>query len=94
MNTFGSYKCFCQSGYQLSDRNECVDIDECYLKPYLCKNGKCKNLMGSFTCECSTGYILSVDGAYCRDIDECFEVSMAIFLFLIFDLEQQNFKGV
>lgn len=52
------------------------DIDECRVMPFLCRNGRCRNILGSFNCECAEGYVLAADGQHCRDVDECHEVGI------------------
>lgn len=75
INMVGQYKCHCNPGFKLSANNDCVDIDECHMMPFLCRNGRCRNTLGSFYCECASGYTLTSDKHNCRDIDECQEVS-------------------
>ena len=63
INTFGSYRCRCNYGFQMGSENTCQDIDECRSRYNgRCRNGRCKNTKGSFTCECTDGYELSYDG--------------------------------
>ena len=64
INTFGSYRCRCNYGFQMSSDNTCQDIDECRSRYNICRNGRCKNTKGSFTCECTDGYELSYDGKF------------------------------
>ena len=66
INTFGSYRCRCNYGFQMSSDNTCQDIDECRSRYNICRNGRCKNTKGSFTCECTDGYELSYDGKFFR----------------------------
>ncbi|XP_007889865.2 uncharacterized protein LOC103177488 [Callorhinchus milii] len=75
VNTFGSYKCNCQTGFLLShDGKTCADIDECILPVGIasCLFG-CINTAGSFMCHCPEGYQLSTNNGHCKDIDECAE---------------------
>lgn len=67
-----------------------VDVDECRMMPFLCRNGRCKNTMGGFSCECTSGYILSTDGQHCRDIDECTEVIILHKLFYLSVMSHNN----
>ncbi|XP_059173167.1 LOW QUALITY PROTEIN: uncharacterized protein LOC131953811, partial [Physella acuta] len=53
-NTYGSFLCHCQSGYQTVN-NSCVDIDECADKLDNCAQ-LCTNTLGSFNCSCYPGF--------------------------------------
>lgn len=65
-NTEGSYYCTCNPGYEPASgaktfRNEsentCQDIDECQLKPRVCKGRSiCVNTAGNYTCVCPPGF--------------------------------------
>ncbi|XP_051898097.1 adhesion G protein-coupled receptor E1-like isoform X2 [Pristis pectinata] len=60
----------CPAGYQVdpSDKNKCIDIDECEQSP--CEPRKrCVNTPSSYWCECKDGYTQSNQD--CQDIDEC-----------------------
>ncbi|XP_033758117.1 fibropellin-1-like [Pecten maximus] len=52
----GSYTCSCPVGYKLSttDRNVCVDINECLEDNSYCEMD-CQNTPGSYDCRCLTG---------------------------------------
>ncbi|XP_063809584.1 epidermal growth factor-like protein 6 [Pseudophryne corroboree] len=60
VNTFGSYYCKCQHGYELkyvNGRYDCVDINECLVNTHKCSpNSDCLNYPGSFKCRCKQGY--------------------------------------
>lgn len=47
------------------------DLDECKVRPDVCKGGRCINTDGSFRCECPPGYTLDGTGLVCVDADEC-----------------------
>ncbi|CAD7685487.1 unnamed protein product [Nyctereutes procyonoides] len=81
-NTEGSYHCMCSPGYALASgattfmnesENTCRDVDECQLKPRLCKSrGICTNTKGSYTCKCPPGFELNLgDLNLCTDVNEC-----------------------
>uniref|UniRef100_A0A452TC20 Adhesion G protein-coupled receptor E5 n=1 Tax=Ursus maritimus TaxID=29073 RepID=A0A452TC20_URSMA len=81
-NTEGSYYCTCIPGYELASgartfRNEsentCQDVDECQLKPRVCKSRSvCINTQGSYTCKCPPGLELNPgDPNLCTDVNEC-----------------------
>ncbi|KAK5890364.1 hypothetical protein CesoFtcFv8_013889 [Champsocephalus esox] len=60
VNTFGSYLCKCQDGYDLKyvdAKYDCVDIDECEAGTHKCsQHAFCVNSQGSFKCRCQPGY--------------------------------------
>ncbi|KAL4233096.1 hypothetical protein ACF0H5_007781 [Mactra antiquata] len=68
-NTFGSYKCTCNSGYKLANLHTCNDINECLVNNGGCQQ-QCINNEGSYKCECYQGYELNTSGV-CVDINEC-----------------------
>ncbi|KAM4632020.1 uromodulin-like [Discoglossus pictus] len=70
INTYGSYTCQCNYGYELSSDNTCVDIDECSRPDlnYCDVHATCYNYVSGYYCECSAGY--TGNGYYC-EFDEC-----------------------
>ncbi|XP_035950653.1 nephronectin isoform X6 [Halichoerus grypus] len=67
VNTFGSYICKCQKGFDLmyiGGKYQCHDIDECSLGQYHCSRfARCYNVHGSYKCKCKDGY--EGDGLNC-----------------------------
>jgi hypothetical protein len=66
VNQFGSHRCICDNGFEVSPKGDCKDIDECRTYFNLCRNGRCKNTIGAMTCECASGYELTQDGRNCK----------------------------
>ncbi|NXT92258.1 EGFL6 protein, partial [Anhinga rufa] len=60
VNTFGSYYCKCQLGYELkyvSGHYDCVDVNECVTNTHGCNlHAECLNTEGAFKCKCKQGY--------------------------------------
>ncbi|KAK9537697.1 hypothetical protein VZT92_005287 [Zoarces viviparus] len=60
VNTFGSYFCKCQNGYDLkyvAGKYDCVDLDECAASTHRCSHhAVCVNTQGSFRCRCQSGF--------------------------------------
>ncbi|KAK1175866.1 nephronectin [Acipenser oxyrinchus oxyrinchus] len=70
MNTQGSYRCYCQSGFQLN-----ADGETCS-KTSPCSNSRCQfgcqdQEEGGMRCVCPSGLRLALDNRTCEDIDEC-----------------------
>ncbi|XP_067300813.1 epidermal growth factor-like protein 6 isoform X2 [Pseudorasbora parva] len=59
-NTFGSYYCKCQEGYDLKyidGKYDCVDINECVSDTHRCSHhAECINTLGSHRCKCRQGF--------------------------------------
>ncbi|XP_036876048.2 nephronectin isoform X4 [Manis javanica] len=69
MNTYGSYKCFCLSGYMLMPDGSCSSALTCSMAN--CQYG-CDVVKGQIRCQCpSPGLQLAPDGRTCVDVDEC-----------------------
>ncbi|NXT13817.1 EGFL6 protein, partial [Prunella fulvescens] len=60
VNTFGSFYCKCQLGYELkytSGHYSCADVNECVTNTHRCNlHAECLNTQGSFQCKCKQGY--------------------------------------
>ncbi|XP_056146065.1 epidermal growth factor-like protein 6 [Lampris incognitus] len=60
VNTFGSYYCKCQNGYDLKyvgGKYDCVDVDECVIGTQKCSHhAVCLNTLGSYKCRCKAGF--------------------------------------
>ncbi|CAG05897.1 unnamed protein product, partial [Tetraodon nigroviridis] len=60
VNTFGSYFCKCQEGYDLKyvdGKYDCVDHDECGAGTHKCSHhADCLNTQGSYRCRCKPGF--------------------------------------
>ncbi|KAK5613001.1 hypothetical protein CRENBAI_003301 [Crenichthys baileyi] len=60
VNTFGSYYCKCQVGFDLkyvSGKYDCVDLDECADETHKCSHHAiCLNTHGSYRCRCKSGF--------------------------------------
>uniref|UniRef100_A0AAR2KZH8 Latent-transforming growth factor beta-binding protein 1 n=1 Tax=Pygocentrus nattereri TaxID=42514 RepID=A0AAR2KZH8_PYGNA len=54
-NTVGSFVCQCDPGYQDTDGQGCVDLNECELLSDVCGEAVCENVPGSFLCVCPEG---------------------------------------
>ncbi|KAK3705936.1 hypothetical protein RRG08_065079, partial [Elysia crispata] len=67
INNPGSYRCSCNTGFQLNTNGVCVDINECQTS-FPCDQN-CNNTIGSYICSCEDGFLKA--GDRCADIDEC-----------------------
>ncbi|XP_047456774.1 epidermal growth factor-like protein 6 isoform X2 [Mugil cephalus] len=60
VNTFGSYYCKCQDGYDLKyvdGKYDCVELDECAAGTHKCSHhAVCLNTQGSYKCRCKSGF--------------------------------------
>lgn len=64
------YQCICKDGFEMTQNNTCVDVDECTLNVSICGNGLiCINTISSYKCICPVGY--KMHGEVCLDINEC-----------------------
>ncbi|XP_076866149.1 adhesion G protein-coupled receptor E5 isoform X3 [Brachyhypopomus gauderio] len=81
-NTYGSYYCQCEPGYQMplrtvnftltDTRGRCRDIDECREDKEICgPNSSCINSPGYYNCMCNPGFTLHATQCVPKDIDEC-----------------------
>lgn len=69
MNTLGSFKCVCNTGYAFAngsntickDINECAQVDICHQK--------CTNTNGSYFCSCKDGYWMDKNNNCINDMD-------------------------
>ncbi|XP_060042283.1 nephronectin isoform X2 [Erinaceus europaeus] len=69
MNTWGSFKCYCPSGYMRMPDGSCSGALTCSLAN--CQYD-CDVVKGQVRCQCpSPGLQLAPDGRTCMDIDEC-----------------------
>ncbi|XP_043852353.1 epidermal growth factor-like protein 6 isoform X2 [Dromiciops gliroides] len=69
MNTHGSYKCYCLSGYMLMPDGTCSNSRTCAMTN--CQYG-CEDTKDEVRCLCpSTGLQLAPNGRACIDVDEC-----------------------
>lgn len=73
VNTYGSYDCWCETGYRFSAQGpdvRCVNRDECMSITNDCSD-TCTDTEGSYICGCPRGYELSDNARTCHDSDEC-----------------------
>ncbi|KAM6940208.1 nephronectin [Xenentodon cancila] len=75
MNTDGSYRCYCESGYTLSvDGYTCIREHECFF--LRCQFGCQSQTVGSVRCLCPPGLHQAADSRTCEDVDECQEADV------------------
>ncbi|XP_036950936.1 vitamin K-dependent protein S isoform X2 [Acanthopagrus latus] len=68
----GSFQCLCEDGYFISNKINCVDVDECILYPSICEEpAKCVNTPGMYECQCPQGFKYNFTSRTCNDVDEC-----------------------
>ncbi|GMR47428.1 hypothetical protein PMAYCL1PPCAC_17623, partial [Pristionchus mayeri] len=66
-------KCICKPGFTMGPNGTCIDIHECNLNIYECKNNsRCENTIGSYQCPCLDGYKKNEKGE-CVNINECMD---------------------
>ncbi|KAL8169175.1 UNVERIFIED_CONTAM: hypothetical protein K2H54_039311, partial [Gekko kuhli] len=74
LNTEGSYRCLCQTGFKYSEEtDDCIDVDECEeYRNAVCGTWQCQNTLGSYRCimGCPLGFHRTPFGE-CIDVDEC-----------------------
>lgn len=74
INTDGSFRCECPSGYVLdASGRRCIDNNECLSQQNICGNGTCTNIDGGFECTCNEGFTPGVNQV-CEDVNECLEI--------------------
>ncbi|XP_070536985.1 mucin-like protein [Ptychodera flava] len=67
INNIGSYRCYCDRGYELVDDKTCNEIDECNDGSHQCSEyADCNNVPGSYECTCLDGY--EGNGVTCKEI--------------------------
>ncbi|KAK3100523.1 hypothetical protein FSP39_021282 [Pinctada imbricata] len=68
VNTNGSYRCDCDSGWTGTGGSCNTDIDECLIPPPICgDHGNCSNYPGTYNCTCDKGW----NGTNC-EFGNCF----------------------
>lgn len=77
VNTIGSFRCDCFSGFHMNEQGQCIDINECDAENHAnirrCpKTANCINTAGSYKCICPDAHKLSRDRTECIEIkNEC-----------------------
>lgn len=64
INTIGSFRCECRSGYILNSDGQTCDVNECLTNNGGCSHN-CHNTVGGFYCTCRSGYNL-IGGRTCQ----------------------------
>ncbi|CAH1801127.1 unnamed protein product [Owenia fusiformis] len=67
-NTSAPPVCFCKNGYNVTDAENCTNINECELGIDGCSGG-CTDMDGSFKCSCGAGFQLGNDQKSCQGCD-------------------------
>nr|XP_034964450.1 latent-transforming growth factor beta-binding protein 2 [Zootoca vivipara] len=78
LNTPGSYRCHCRTGFELFNGSICEDLNECLDSGICSPNGECLNSHGSYFCICALGFSNAGGGVSCQDVDECADQSRCL----------------
>uniref|UniRef100_A0A3B1JAR9 Adhesion G protein-coupled receptor F7 n=1 Tax=Astyanax mexicanus TaxID=7994 RepID=A0A3B1JAR9_ASTMX len=77
-NSNGSYSCTCLNGYNVTNSNQSINVNECTETSGVCgPNANCINSNGSYNCTCQNGYTVTNSNQPisitnpCTDVDEC-----------------------
>uniref|UniRef100_A0A7M5WWI0 Uncharacterized protein n=1 Tax=Clytia hemisphaerica TaxID=252671 RepID=A0A7M5WWI0_9CNID len=72
INSFGSFQCICEEGYQKIDEVTCKDINECSSNATnIVKCGQiCTNTPGAYNCSCKDGYFLYTGNQTLNKVEE------------------------
>ncbi|ESN96422.1 hypothetical protein HELRODRAFT_68528, partial [Helobdella robusta] len=55
-NTFGSYECVCEDGFEKNSNDLCQDLNECKFATCDWTTSYCTNTVGSYECTCLPGF--------------------------------------